>query len=126
MEAGLTSVLASENLTNQELYQALLPYYLSIGMTDDSYWNGAPELVLDYFRKELISARKIQRQLWTLGIYIQRAIASCLSDSAYPPKPFPSTTQEAEEQRADEQARAQKLIEARFAAWGEDTASKGG
>lgn len=61
-------------LTYGEQFIYHFPYYLSIGMTYDQYWNEDCDLV-KYYRKanELNVARKNQ-ELWLQGMYIYEAL----------------------------------------------------
>lgn len=123
----MTSVLASEHLTHRALFDRLAPYYLSIGMSLEEYWNGDAALVLTYFQAELCRAHRKQRELWYSGIYLHRAVAACFSGEAeYFDEPLPVTLEDAERQNRRRQASAQALIEARFRAWGNSAQTKGG
>ena len=60
--------------TYAERFYEMFPYYLSIGMTYEQYWDGEPKLTA-YYRKadELRSNRKNQ-ELWLQGMYVYEAI----------------------------------------------------
>lgn len=60
--------------TYTEQFYEVFPYYLSIGMTYDQFWNDDPSLVM-YYRKaqELVTERKNQ-ELWLQGLYVYEAL----------------------------------------------------
>ena len=60
--------------TYTEYFNYVFPYYLSIGMTYDLFWNGDSSLV-KYYRQaqELIVDRRNQ-ELWLQGLYVYEAI----------------------------------------------------
>ncbi len=125
MEAGLTDSLTSEHLKNQELFEVLAPYYLSIGMTLDEYWNGRPELVLTYFRAECIRIRRVQREAWMSGIYTMRGVSALFSkQSEYPREPIPVLLEDVERQKKETRAADLARFKAGVRAWAEKSADK--
>ena len=64
----------SSFLTYTEQFYEVFPYYLSIGMTYEQFWEGDPTLV-KYYRKaaEIKNERKNQ-ELWLQGMYIYEAL----------------------------------------------------
>lgn len=111
-----------------EIFERQFPFYLSIGMTYDQYWNDDC-LLVKYYRKahELAKERRNQ-ELWLQGLYIYDAlccVAPILHSMAkrgtkplpYPEKPYPITP-EAIKQEKEERARANRLkAKAMFEAW---------
>ena len=58
----------------RELFDKYLPYYLSIGMSADEYWNGDCMLVKAY-REAYKYKREMENQrLWLQGLYVYEAI----------------------------------------------------
>lgn len=88
--------------TYTERFYEQFPYYLSIGMTPEQYWDGDPMLA-KYFRKaEEIRLERTNQHLWLQGMYIYEAIcdASPILHSfakkgtkphPYTEKPYPIT-----------------------------------
>lgn len=51
------------------------PYYLSIGMTAEQYWDGDPDLVKYYRKAEEIRTERRNQEFWLQGMYIYEALA---------------------------------------------------
>ena len=92
-----------------QLIRELCPFYLSIGVTWDEYWNGDYSK-LPYYRKAYSYKQKqLNSQLWLQGYYFLHAIGAAFSkEGKYPEEPIPLNTDEAEEQ---EQRRKQIEID---------------
>ena len=60
--------------TYTEKFYELFPYYLSIGMTYDQYWNDDVDLVKYYREAEEIRNDKKNQELWLQGMYIYEAL----------------------------------------------------
>lgn len=71
-----------------KMLEESFPYYLSLGMTYDEYWNGDPTLVRAYREAEKIKQRKKNTEMWMQGSYVYDAMC-CLVPSlqAFRPKP---------------------------------------
>ena len=107
-------------LTYTEQFNTVFPWYLSIGMTYDQFWNDDPMLAM-YYRKamELKTERKNQ-ELWLQGMYIYEAlcdVSPLLHSMAkkgtkakpYPDKPYSITeTQRKREVEEEERKVAEK------------------
>lgn len=63
---------SSFTYTNK-FYEAF-PYYLSIGMTYDQYWNGDCTLPIYYRKAEELRNEKRNQELWLQGMYIYEAL----------------------------------------------------
>jgi hypothetical protein len=61
-------------LTYTERFYELFPYYLSIGMTYEQYWDGDCTLVKYYRRAEELRNEKRNQELWLQGMYIYEAL----------------------------------------------------
>ena len=106
-----------------EIFEGQFPFYLSIGMTYDQYWNDDC-LLVKYYRKahELANDRRNQ-ELWLQGMYIYDALCCVVpvlrgaKPTPYPEKPYPITREEIERDK-EEKARANRLkAKAMFEAW---------
>ncbi len=60
--------------TYTEQFYELFPYYLSIGMTFEQYWNGDPILAKCFRRAENLRLEKLNQQLWLQGMYFYEAL----------------------------------------------------
>ena len=55
-------------------FYEVFPYYLSIGMTYDQYWNGDSTLPIYYRKAEELRNEKRNQELWLQGMYVYEAI----------------------------------------------------
>lgn len=99
-----SSKRASE--TKEETFKRLYPYYMSIGMSYDEYWNGEPELVKYYREAYLLKGKQRNQELWLQGYYVYNAVATALgngfrkkgtSPTSYIEKPIPMNRLEIKE-----------------------------
>ena len=60
--------------TYTERFYEMFPYYLSIGMTFEQYWEGDCTLVRYYRQAEELRNEKRNQELWLQGMYIYEAI----------------------------------------------------
>lgn len=65
---------SSPLLTYTEKFYELFPYYLSIGMTPEQYWEGDCTLVKYYRKAEELRNEKRNQELWLQGVYIYEAL----------------------------------------------------
>jgi len=114
--------------TYTEQFYEQFPFYLSIGMTYDQYWNDDCCLT-KYYRKanELSKARKNQ-ELWLQGMYIYEALC-CVSPvlhafaksgtkpQPYPDKPYAISDKEIKERKETIEKENRKKAMAVFMAW---------
>ena len=61
--------------TYTERFNEFFPYYLSIGMTYEQFWEGDPMLCKYYREAEELRNEKKNQELWLQGAYIYEAIA---------------------------------------------------
>ena len=50
------------------------PYYLSIGMTPEQYWDGDPSLAKYYRKAHELQRKRKNEDLWLQGMYIYEAL----------------------------------------------------
>ena len=60
--------------TYTERFYEQFPYYLSIGMTPDQYWDGDPALVKYYRKADELKWERKNQELWLQGMYFYEAI----------------------------------------------------
>ena len=107
------------NFTYTEKFYELFPYYLSIGMTPEQYWEGDCTLVKYYRKAEELRNDKRNQELWLQGMYIYEAlcdVAPILHSFAkkgtkptpYSEKPYPLN---AKQTKLDEEEKQRRLAE---------------
>ena len=64
----------SSFLTYTEQFNEVFPYYLSIGMTYDQFWNDDPALARYYRQAAEIKVERKNQELWLQGLYVYEAI----------------------------------------------------
>ena len=78
------SPLADEPITDKnevnphsysEVFLAKFPYYLSIGMTEEQYWDRDCTLVKSYREAEELRRERVNQEMWLQGMYIYDAIS---------------------------------------------------
>ena len=92
-----------------EQFEKDLPYYMSIGMTPEQYWDGDCALPRCYQKAHELKLARRNQEMWTQGLYFYRALCSVspafnpmAKDSKplpYLDEPLPLTDKEAREQR---------------------------
>lgn len=107
------------------------PYYLSIGMTPEQYWDGDPMLAKYYRKGDELRKKRRNEELWLQGMYIYEAlcdVAPVLHAFAkrgtkpvpYPDHPYALTVNDREEERKlkekREREKARRYMEAKMAA----------
>ena len=62
------------NFTYTDKFYESFPYYLSIGMTPEQYWDGDCTLVKYYRKADELRNERRNQELWLQGLYIYEAI----------------------------------------------------
>lgn len=102
-----------------KVFEDSFPYYLSIGMTPEQYWDHDCTLATAYRKADEIRLDRENQQLWMLGHYVYDALI-CVSPTfrAFKPQrprkyvesPYSITKkQEKERREAEEKAKAEKV-----------------
>ena len=110
--------------TYTEQFYEVFPYYLSIGMTYEQFWEGDPELVKYYRKAEELKNDKKNQELWLQGMYIYEAlcdVAPILHSMAkkgtkarpYPERPY-ALTEKQRLREAEEKERLNAIKAKRF------------
>ena len=114
----------------QQFYRHL-PFYLSIGMTYDQYWNENCELT-QYYRKALeIRNQRKNQEMWLQGMYIYDALCKVspvlhafakngTKPLEYPSEPYPLTQKELIMQKERQEKKNRSLAKAIFSAWADN------
>ena len=107
------------NFTYTEKFYELFPYYLSIGMTSEQYWEGDCALVKYYRKAEELRNDKRNQELWLQGMYIYEAICDVApilhafakkgtKPTPYSDKPYPLNDKQT---KRDEEEKQRRLTE---------------
>ena len=106
------------------------PYYLSIGMTSDQYWDGDPSLAKYYREADKIRTKRRHEELWLQGMYIYDALCDVApimhafakrgtKPRPYPDHPYAITERDKENERKliekREREKAKRYMEAKMA-----------
>ena len=110
-QLGETQSQTSQSI--KSYFKTLFPYFLSIGMTYEQFWEEDTDLINDFIKAEQYRQTKLNNQLWLQGIYERLAIGSCLSKGVkYPKEPIPLSQDDVESAK---QQRVEKLRKALLA-----------
>ena len=114
-------------VTYTERFHEQFPFYLSIGMTPDQYWNGDPDWARPFRRADEMRTERKNQELWLQGMYFYEAICDAspiLHDFAkkgtkpypYVDKPYPITEKQHKRNEIDKEKakfeKGKKLMEA--------------
>lgn len=102
----------------------MFPYYLSIGMTPEQYWEQDCTLVRDYREAERLRMKRVNTETWMQGLYFYQALLDAspiLRSFAKPgtkPRPYPKEPLDliepsAKEKRKIEEKKQREVEEAR-------------
>ena len=113
---GSESNSHSPFLTYTEQFYEVFPYYLSIGMTYEQFWDGDPHLAKYYRQADEMRVERKNQELWLQGLYVYEAlcdVAPILQAMAkkgtkarpYPEQPY-SITEKQRRRELEEKERA--------------------
>ena len=57
-----------------EKFEELFPQYLSIGMTEEQYWDKDSQLAIAYRKAEEYKQNRINQEIWLQGLYFYEAL----------------------------------------------------
>lgn len=104
-------------LTYTEKFYEQFPYYLSIGMTPEQYWDGDCDLVKYYRKAEEMRTDRRNQELWLQGMYIYEALCDvspvlhAFAKKGTKPQPYPSNPYPLnEKQRAKEREEKERRL----------------
>lgn len=69
---GVTATAPLKTYT--EKFHELFPYYLSIGMTEEQYWDRDSTLVVAYRKAEELKTNRKNQEMWLQGAYMYEAL----------------------------------------------------
>lgn len=101
--------------TYTEKFNELFPYYLSLGMTEEQYWDRDSTLVVPYRKAEELRTNRKNQEMWLQGAYIYDALCRvspvlhAFAKKGSKPIPYPtepySITEKQAELKKEEQAK---------------------
>jgi len=115
-EEGEHSNKIAPLLTYTDTFNKQFPYYLSIGMTEEQYWDKDCNLVKFYREAEELRAEKVSFEAWLQGRYVYDAICAVspilhafakkgTKPVPYVKEPYP-ITKASNEKQAEDKAKA--------------------
>ena len=110
---------SSSSFTYTDKFYELFPYYLSIGMTPEQYWESDCTLVKYYRKAEELRNEKRNQELWLQGMYFYEAICDVApilhafakkgtKPTPYSSKPYPLNEKQI---KRNEEEKQRKLAE---------------
>ena len=102
-----------------ELFERDCPYYLSIGMTWDQYWNGDVWMVEAFREADKLRQQQRDVDAWLNGLYVMKAVYASVGNMLqgkgkkpieYPEKPvFVEATREKTEAEKEQEIKNERL-----------------
>ena len=111
-------------------FYEVFPFYLSIGMTPEQYWDGDPQLAKYYRKADELKRQRTNQALWLQGMYIYEALCDVApifhafakkgtKPTPYTDHPYSITSKEREDekklQEKRERDKARRYMEAQMA-----------
>ena len=115
--------------THTQIFEESFPFYLSIGMTYESYWEGDSSLTKYYRKAYKIKQEEMNNVAWLQGLYIYDAVSCALHNAlrgmgknkppaqAYTKQPYQLYKKEKTE---TEKAKEVEIEQQKAAAWMEN------
>ena len=108
----------------------VFPFYLSIGMTPEQYWDGDPHLAKYYRQADELKRKRRNQEMWLQGMYIYEALCDVApifhafakrgtKPTPYPDHPYSLTNKEREDEEKQQEKReldkARRYMDAQMA-----------
>lgn len=93
-------------LSYTEIFEAQCPFYMSIGMTYDEFWEGDADRVIAYRKAYILRQKRNNANAWAQGRYIYDALSAVVPAlrglskepvSPYLEEPYPITKEDMED-----------------------------
>ncbi|MFQ9922110.1 MAG: hypothetical protein ACLRVU_01280 [Beduini sp.] len=78
MEETELNTSTNKNIRLTETFYKMFPFYLSIGMNYDQYWNDDVCLTKYYREADKLNQERINQEKWLQGLYFYDAISTSL------------------------------------------------
>lgn len=107
---GSELVSPASPLSYTEQFEEVFPYYLSIGMTYEQFWEGEADLPIYYRKAHRLRLKHLNEESWLLGRYVYDAFCAAspllhafakngTKANPYLTEPYPSDADELEKRR---------------------------
>jgi hypothetical protein len=101
------------------------PFYLSIGMTSDEYWNGDSKLPKYYRESHKMKQEQKNHEAWLNGLYVYDALVSAMSHLSskksehrnYADKPYSFNSENIEKDKEAKKLEAEAQAEVWLKSW---------
>lgn len=112
-----------------EIFEQLCPYYMSIGMSYDEFWNQDVSMVKAYRKAYELREKRRNQELWLQGMYFYEALCDAsplfrfsmkkgsIKPEPYIKEPYPLTAAEVREREEREARKKEERLKAEFAAF---------
>lgn len=112
-----------------EVFEQLCPYYMSIGMSYDDFWNGDVSMVKAYRKANELRDRRHNQDMWLQGRYFYDALCAAsplfrftmkkgmIKPEPYTKEPYPITESELREKEEREAKAKEERLKAEFTAF---------
>ena len=110
-----------------EIFEQLCPYYMSIGMSYDEFWNQDVSMVKAYRKADELRERRRNQGYWMQGLYVYEALCDAsplfrftmkkgsIKPEPYLKEPHPITAAELREREEREAKLKEERLKAEFA-----------
>ena len=114
-----------------KIFEQLCPYYMSIGMSYDEFWNQDVWLVKTYLKAYELREKRRNQELWLQGMYVYEALCDAsplfrftmksgtIEPKPYVKEPYPITAAEVRERKEREVRLNEERLKAEFALFAE-------
>ena len=113
-ENGSEDRVSPAPVSYTETFYRDLPWYLSIGMTPEQYWDGDCMLAKYYRKAQELRRQERNTELWLQGLYVYDAVCKAsplfhpfakkdVQPLPYPDEPYPLTKKEAAQKKKREE-----------------------
>lgn len=114
-----------------EIFEQLCPYYMSIGMSYDEFWNQDVKLVKVYRKANELRDKRRNLEFWMQGMYFYEALCDAsplfrfsmkkgtIRPEPYVKEPYPITEAEVREREERDARKKEERLKAEFAAFAE-------
>ena len=119
-----------------EVFEQLCPYYMSIGMSYDEFWNQDVSRVKAYRKAYELREKRRNQELWLQGMYVYEALCDAsplfrftmkkgsIQPEPYVKEPYPITTAEVREREERKAREKEARFKAEFAVFAEHLRKK--
>ena len=112
-----------------DIFEQLCPYYMSIGMSYDEFWNGDVSAVKAYRKANELRDRRHNQDMWIQGRYFYDALCAAsplyrfsmkkgiIKPEPYTSEPYPITEAELREREERDRRAKEERLKAEFTAF---------